>query len=1360
MPIIPTKNSEVAVQAPAPSMIPNTRMTNAVGEGMLAEAKNQAVEGDIIGTVVSKLGEAYDKRVVEAETSDTNVKLEQWKQEQVTKDAAARDSVQGYGVGFANQRLEERYKDGEKFIGSLPQRQQERARESIANYQSGRITDDTNFEIKRRAQHQTDLTNKAVDTDASELAKNPDVGLAQQKIRQREKEIDEGPLNAEEKEKEKQRYRDSILSAQNAEAIARRNGQNASAVATMGAPSVQAGFNVLQQAENAGVPENERDTKTGGNGGIGRAGVKPEVARADLARQGRPEAKLDDAGLAEWLKKNPTEAVDIGRRNWVAQLERFKSPNGTYDYQAAAIAYRDGPEVAQRFIEKGRDLNQLDQGTRTYLEKFRDGFAGPGPQQGSLGMQPQGLGGPSQAVTPQAYFGAGVDVSKLPAGMRNNNPGNLKFSGSEWQRQNFPGMVGPSVNTDQGDPQIVFNSPQAGMRAMASLALTKFDGGKTTVNDLIAGQGGWTPGHTEAAKNIAATMGISPTAQVNLRDPQQLRSFMSALISQEHGNEGKRYSADLIGQGADSALGVRAQAPVGNVPNATLIQQANPGAAAPRGPGSWITADTPRRPGDTYSFSDFKNDGVHGGTAGGKAQIHSSVVDVANSVASTIGTKLPVTSAFRSEGYNAQVANSSKSVHTSGRAIDMDLKGLDDTQKQAAVRQAVIAGATGLGTYPNGSMHVDTREASGRGPGGLSLWYGNNNGSWENAPAWFKNGVQEGLAARGQAPGGGAPGVAPNPVNVANPQADMSPGAVAGTAGGGMLSSLTPDPGPFRQQLPGESYANWAKERDKHDANRNQIIAARNAADGSAIKELNSNNQTERQAALADFTNKLFTGEANRNDIQRALDSGLVRDNKELHTVLQAEAQYQSAVDRGMQAYQAQRNADRAAYVEQQKQKSMLGQLEETDVMTDMRAGRVTADEASSLINKIRSWKKGQDGGASAVARVQTGAIGSAYNKEDRDVANTAYDHLVKNSGATDQAGIDASAAKEAQAIVRKWGFVPDDHVEKLAGQITSNNEKRVIAAASEAMQLLQVNPRALDQAGPAGEALLRATTSYATMLSQGLEEPEIAARLKKQADPKSIKEAEEGLKKGGAFYDSMKAVQDMSAGDIAAKIGKAGSGWIFGGPSTGVGEKFGGLTRLSPQGEAALKAEYESIYRRELIYTQDPKQAENSATTLMSKNFGQTQFGGQDLARGPLFTSFDNGAFVKYPAEKIMGRHLEHWDQPTIDKEIERQAREHLIANGVTSKPGRIAIIPQFAAPKQGTDQGGRDQNPYAIAYVKRDGTIDFAKKAFFFDVGGARGRATQIAAEGGNAWGNLVGQMNAASEARNAPPAGASAF
>lgn len=165
------------------------------------------------------------------------------------------------------------------------------------------------------------------------------------------------------------------------------------------------------------------------------------------------------------------------------------------------------------------------------------------------------LGEAPQAQEPKDYFGQDVDVSRLPAGMRNNNPGNLKYSGSEWQRRNFPGMVGPSQNTDQGSPQIVFNSPEAGMRAAARLALTKFDGGADTLQKIIAGTNGWTPGHPTAPANIAKTMGIGPNDKLDLRDPAQMQKFLRGLLWQEHGPSNLLYKDDTLQRAAEAALG-------------------------------------------------------------------------------------------------------------------------------------------------------------------------------------------------------------------------------------------------------------------------------------------------------------------------------------------------------------------------------------------------------------------------------------------------------------------------------------------------------------------------------------------------------------------------------------------------------------------------------------------------------------------------------------------------------------------------------------------------------------------------------------------------------------------------------------
>jgi len=165
------------------------------------------------------------------------------------------------------------------------------------------------------------------------------------------------------------------------------------------------------------------------------------------------------------------------------------------------------------------------------------------------GLPGQGGGGAQPAQTQDTPQGADLSrapmpasVGQLPAGMRNNNPGNIKFTSNSA----FPGVVGPSKNTDQGDPQAVFATPEAGMAAMYSLAKRKYDGGKTTAASLIAGNMGWTPGNMQAASNVARTMGIGVNDDLRLDDPAQAQKFMRALMLQEHGGASRLYSDGMI----------------------------------------------------------------------------------------------------------------------------------------------------------------------------------------------------------------------------------------------------------------------------------------------------------------------------------------------------------------------------------------------------------------------------------------------------------------------------------------------------------------------------------------------------------------------------------------------------------------------------------------------------------------------------------------------------------------------------------------------------------------------------------------------------------------------------------------------
>lgn len=163
--------------------------------------------------------------------------------------------------------------------------------------------------------------------------------------------------------------------------------------------------------------------------------------------------------------------------------------------------------------------------------------------------------------------------NNLPAGMRNNNPGNIKFSPAiDWQ-----GQVGPSVNLDQGDPQVVFATPEAGMRALTKNVLYKFDRGATTINQLIAGPGGWTPGYAAGAAGVAAAAGLPADQPINMRDPATLEHVVRGIVTQEQGPSSRQYSDNLIAQGMADA-GVKQYDPYGN-PVQPSHPQSTPAAA-------------------------------------------------------------------------------------------------------------------------------------------------------------------------------------------------------------------------------------------------------------------------------------------------------------------------------------------------------------------------------------------------------------------------------------------------------------------------------------------------------------------------------------------------------------------------------------------------------------------------------------------------------------------------------------------------------------------------------------------------------------------------------------------------------------
>lgn len=289
---------------------------------------------------------------------------------------------------------------------------------------------------------------------------------------------------------------------------------------------------------------------------------------------------------------------------------------------------------------------------------------------------------------------AGYGDPRLPAGMRNNNPGNIKYVGQGESK----GVVGPSENTDQGDPQAVFATPEAGMREAYRLARSKYDGGKTTANTLIAGDGGWTPGNTQAAANIAASMGLGPDDDLKLGDPVQAQKFMRALVTQEHGPASKAYSDDMI----RTAVAGGAETSTGK--DFPIITKGN--------------SLTGRR------FAPDLN--------GVRPEVLTRFQQLQNS----FGASVPVVSGFRDPERNAQAGGAKKSRHIQGDALDLDVSNLSTEQRVDLIRKARAAGFAGIGVYPN-SIHIDTGAPRAWGP----------SFSRNSLPAWAQEAVNAPLGS-------------------------------------------------------------------------------------------------------------------------------------------------------------------------------------------------------------------------------------------------------------------------------------------------------------------------------------------------------------------------------------------------------------------------------------------------------------------------------------------------------------------------------------------------------------------------------------------------------------------------------------
>lgn len=133
-----------------------------------------------------------------------------------------------------------------------------------------------------------------------------------------------------------------------------------------------------------------------------------------------------------------------------------------------------------------------------------------------------------------------------PRGIRNNNPGNIEGTSTQWQGQ-----------TGTDGRFATFDTPEAGIRALARNLLTYQERhGLDTVAGII---GRWAPpdeNDTGAyVRAVSAALGVQAGDRLNLRDPALLERLTAAIV--QHENGAQPYPAEVLRAGIDQALGGR-----------------------------------------------------------------------------------------------------------------------------------------------------------------------------------------------------------------------------------------------------------------------------------------------------------------------------------------------------------------------------------------------------------------------------------------------------------------------------------------------------------------------------------------------------------------------------------------------------------------------------------------------------------------------------------------------------------------------------------------------------------------------------------------------------------------------------------
>lgn len=132
---------------------------------------------------------------------------------------------------------------------------------------------------------------------------------------------------------------------------------------------------------------------------------------------------------------------------------------------------------------------------------------------------------------------------KLPRGIRNNNPGNIRH-GANWLGINPDGR-----NIDSAF--FVFTTPVYGIRALAKVLINyKKIHGLKTVRQIINRYAPPNENQTIAyIQSVAKQLGVYPDTVIDIEERGVLTVFIKAVIRMENGIQ--PYSDEIIQQGID-----------------------------------------------------------------------------------------------------------------------------------------------------------------------------------------------------------------------------------------------------------------------------------------------------------------------------------------------------------------------------------------------------------------------------------------------------------------------------------------------------------------------------------------------------------------------------------------------------------------------------------------------------------------------------------------------------------------------------------------------------------------------------------------------------------------------------------------